>query len=203
MGVAARESAAAYSLQMPRRESPPPKDFAFDFTADWSGVAAKPPGSEAARGWTLHGTVTKRGQTYGLAHRNGLYAACTDHGLIFELTAIERSRISSAAHFKTAPGWENAPKPVEHAAPSITLPAQNKQPKGYSTPRSLEGVCDACCEPCYVWQDVGGTCLCCGKGVFRPGYFWRFVTWPDGKITATPADWVTKRDVERLDERRR
>jgi hypothetical protein len=68
---------------MPRRESPPPKDFAFDFTADWGTCAAIMPGSESAWGWTLHGTVTKHGNTYGLAYKDGMYAACTLQGLIF------------------------------------------------------------------------------------------------------------------------
>ena len=75
---------------MPRREPLPPKDFAFDFTADWSGVAAIPDGSDASLGWTLHGTVRKHGQTYGLAYRHGMYAACTLYGQVFNLTAIER-----------------------------------------------------------------------------------------------------------------
>lgn len=201
-GVAARESAAAYSLHMPRREPPPPKDFAFDFTTDWSAVAAMPPGSEAASGWTLHGTVRKHGRIYGLAHRSGIYGACTIHGQVFSLTAIERSHISLAGHFKTAPGWENAPKPIEPKTPGLTGPALHKRPDGYSTPRSCEGVCDACGAPCYVWQDIGGACECCGKGVFQPGHLWQFVMWPDGTITATPADWVTDKDVERATCRR-
>jgi hypothetical protein len=81
---------------MPRHEPPPAKDFAFDFTADWASHAALVPGSDAARGWTLHGTLTKDGKIYGLAHKDGRYAACDVRGSIWELTALERSRISNA-----------------------------------------------------------------------------------------------------------
>jgi hypothetical protein len=95
---------------MPRREAPPPKDFAFDLLADWRPYAASPKGSDASHGWVLYGTVRKPGQTYGLAWRNGMTAACTERGLIFELTALERSRISCAVTFEKVPGGDGVPK---------------------------------------------------------------------------------------------
>ena len=106
---------------MPRRQAPPPKDFAFDFTADWSPYADIPSGSPAAEGWTLCGTVTKRGETHGLAIKGGLFAACNRNGLIFPLTAIETSRVSLAVRFKDQPGWDRVPKGADtwcgHAMP--------------------------------------------------------------------------------------
>jgi hypothetical protein len=95
---------------MPRRQPPPAKDFAFDFTADWRPYAAIPPGSPASHGWTLCGTVTKRGRTSGLAYYAGRFAECTGEGLIFEFTALEQSRVSLAVTFKQQPGWETVPR---------------------------------------------------------------------------------------------
>jgi len=104
------ETARAYSRDMPRRQPRPPKDFAFDFIADWRPYAAILPGSPSADGWQLCGTVTKDGRTYGLATYAGRFAACTPHGLIFELTALENSRVALAVEFRRQPGWESVPK---------------------------------------------------------------------------------------------
>jgi len=95
---------------MPRRERRPPKDFAFDFTADWRPYAAIPPGSPACEGWELCGTVIRDGSTYGLAAFAGRFAACTPQGLIFELSAVERSRVALAVEFQAQPGWDTVPK---------------------------------------------------------------------------------------------
>lgn len=193
------ETVAAYAGRMPRRQASPPKDFAFDFTADWSPYASIVPGSDSAYGWTLHGTVTRHGHTYSMAYKDGMYAACTLCGSIQSLSAIERSRISIAVEFKQVPGLENAPAKRMDAPLGLTGPSSTKALVGYAAPvREPGGACDACCAPCYVWKQVGSACENCGKGVYQPAHFWRFVRWPDGGMTATPADWVGERDVEAL-----
>jgi hypothetical protein len=185
---------------MPRRELPPPKDFAFDFTADWSPYAAIVPGSEAARGWTLHGTLTRDGKTYGLAHNGGMYAACDLRGSIWNLTAIERSRISTAVVFKQVPGLENAPKKPTNVPIGLTGPAVSSEPpEGYSAPRPVpEGACDACGSLCHLWKQIGERCERCSWGIYQPAHCWHFVRWPMGHITATPVAWITEEDVKKL-----
>ena len=42
--------------------------------------------------------------------RNGTTAACTEQGLIFELSALERSGIACAVTFDKVQGWEGVPK---------------------------------------------------------------------------------------------
>lgn len=193
------ETSEAYPAYMPRRESPPPKDFAFDFTADWRGFAAILPDSQSAQGWTLHGTVTKHGNTYGLAYKDGMYAVCTLQGSIFSLSTIERSRISIAVEFKQVAGLENAPKKKKNVPLGLFGPSQTKVSDRYAKPERMpEGACDACCAPCYVWKQVGGICDSCGRGVYQPAHYWHFVSWPGGGATATPADWIGERDVESL-----
>lgn len=91
-------------LDMPRHQTPPAKDFAFDFTADWHPYAAMPPDSPASHGWELCGTVTRRGRTSGLALYGGRFAECNAVGLICELTTLESSRVSLAVEFKQQPG---------------------------------------------------------------------------------------------------
>lgn len=95
---------------MSRRERKPAPDFAFDFLADWRDVvkAEQPPA--IAEGWTLHGTVRMRGVTYALAWRRGSADACDPWGVIRNLTALERSQVSLAVEFKSAPGWETVPR---------------------------------------------------------------------------------------------
>ena len=107
---------------MPRRETPPPKDFAIDLTADWRAHAAIPEGGLASDGWVLYGTVRKRGQAFGLAWRRGMTAACTEQGQILTMSTLERSRISCAVMFDKVPGWEGIPKPTgDHFFGSGTL----------------------------------------------------------------------------------
>jgi hypothetical protein len=143
--------------------------------------------------------VTKHGKTYGLAYKDGMYAACTLQGLILSLSAIERSRISIAVEFKQVAGLENAPKKKMDVPLGLTGPSQTKAFDRYALPERIpEGACDACCAPCYVWKQVGSICDSCGKGVFQPAHYWQFVSWPGGGITATPAGWIGERDVESL-----
>jgi hypothetical protein len=95
---------------MARRERKSAPDFAFDLLADWREVVTVDNPPAVAEGWILHGTVRVRGVAYALAWRGGTVDACTWWGAIQALTAIERSRISLAVEFKSAPGWETVPK---------------------------------------------------------------------------------------------
>lgn len=104
------ETARAYSHGVPRRQPRPLKDFAFDFIAGGRPYAASLPGSPSADGWQLSGTVTEDGRTYGVAICAGLFAACTPHGLIFELTTLENSCVALTIEFRQQPGWEKVPK---------------------------------------------------------------------------------------------
>lgn len=93
---------------MPRHEPKPAPDLAFDFLADWRPFARQPDGVD--RDWVLHGTIRKRGVTYGLAWRRGMIATCNTSGMIAGLTTLERCAISLAVEFKEQPGWETVPK---------------------------------------------------------------------------------------------
>ncbi|MCP1372629.1 hypothetical protein [Dyella lutea] len=95
---------------MPRREPKPAPDFAVDFLADWRTVVHVDNPPAVAQGWTLHGTVRKHGKTYALAWRRGMTSACNERGDLLSLTALERSHVSLAVEFKSAPGWETVPK---------------------------------------------------------------------------------------------
>jgi len=185
---------------MPRREPPPAKDFAFDFTADWAPYAAIVPGSVAAReDWTLHGTLRKDGKTYGLAHRRGMYGGCDLRGNIWDLTALERSAISNAVTFKTVPGLENAPKMPAEIPIGLTGRAQAAAVRAYQTPVDRpDGACEACGKLYYRWKDVGTVCTSCRTGLVLPGHCWHFVRWPNGDLIATPSETLTEEDVTKI-----
>lgn len=95
---------------MPRREPKPAPDFAVDFLADWRTVVQFENPRALAEGWTLHGTVRKHGHIYALAWREGMTGACDERGNVTDLTALERSRVTSAFEFDKVPGWESVPK---------------------------------------------------------------------------------------------
>lgn len=97
-------------VDMPRREAKPALDFAIDFLANWRSVVCVDVPPAVAQGWTLHGTARKHGKTYALAWRRGAVDACDCRGEIRALTALERSHVSLAVEFKSAPGWETVPK---------------------------------------------------------------------------------------------
>jgi hypothetical protein len=188
---------------MPRREPPPAKDFAFDFTADWVPYAAIAPGSAAAKeGWTLHGTLRKDGKTYGLAHSKGMYAGCDLRGGIRSLTALEQSAIARAVEFRQVPGLENAPKKPVGIPIGLTGPSQLSATRDYHTPVNRpDGACEACGKLYYRWADVGTVCTSCRTGFVLPGHCWDFVQWPNGDLTATPSETLTEEDVEKIRER--
>jgi len=185
---------------MPRREPTPAKDFAFDFTADWTAYAVLVPGSEAARlGCTLHGTVTKDGKTYGLAHHDGRYACCDLRGNIRNLTALEHSAISLAVEFKRVPGLQNAPKKPTDLPIGLTGRAVKPAAGNYERPTIYpDGACEACGRFYNHWTYVGTICQGCRTGLVLPAHCWNFIQWPDGGITATPDETLTEEDVAKI-----
>ena len=86
------------------------RSFAFDLLAEWTPFASPPGPADAGRGWILYGIATLNGVTGGLAFCAGWYGIKIGGAPVAELGMWERIDVSNGITFKTAPGWEHAPR---------------------------------------------------------------------------------------------
>jgi len=86
------------------------KSFSFDLLAHWSAVATPLDPHDNHLGWVLHGTATLNGEAGALAFRGGWYGIKVGSRPVRELDMWERIDVSHGIKFKTAPGWESAPR---------------------------------------------------------------------------------------------